>query len=163
MYNLIIVLTIMCDAKPPPLPLCRKPRKDFAAVNIPDKDRIKSNIKWKRMANEKLPPIPPPDQVQPVLRNQRQKLQNQSPPPNGDSTTYGFWTIERRQYVVIAAVNLVTFLQGASLPTTSVSLPRMANETEEITNETTTWPADFVITDSDGQYISKIWNRLMCR
>jgi hypothetical protein len=111
----------------------------------------------KRMAKEKLSPISLPDQV----------LQKQSQKPDRSSqfgNSSGFWTSDRRQYVVIAAVNLVTFLQGASLPTTAISLPRMpgANETNEIANGTS-WPADFVVTESDRQNISKISNTIMCR
>jgi hypothetical protein len=58
----------------------------------------------KMMAKEKLPTIPPPNQV----------LQEQSQKPDQSSQFYnsfGFWTSDWRQYMVIAAVNLVTFLQ----------------------------------------------------
>ena len=64
-----------------------------------------------------------------------------------------FWTSNRRQYGVILIVNLATFLQGASVATSAISIPRMP------TNESTididaSWPYDFVVTDQDAFWIS---------
>ena len=64
-----------------------------------------------------------------------------------------FWTAARRQYVVIAIVNLATFLQGASLPTSSISVPRLINNTAWLND--TTWPVDFSLTESEGDWIGQ--------
>ena len=65
----------------------------------------------------------------------------------------GFWTSNRRQYGVIMIVNLVTFLQGASVGTSAISIPRMP--TNESSLDDTIWPLDFVVTDEDAFWISK--------
>ena len=70
-------------------------------------------------------------------------------PPGGSS---GFWTSNRRQYGVIMIVNLVTFLQGASVGTSAISIPRMP--TNESTLDNTSWPFDFVVTHEDAYWIS---------
>ena len=66
----------------------------------------------------------------------------------------GFWTSNRRQYVIIAVVNLVTFLQGASLSTASITVPRLSAD-ENLTLNDTTWPKDFVVTEEEGDWICK--------
>ena len=66
----------------------------------------------------------------------------------------GFWTSVRRQYVIIAVVNLVTFLQGASLSTASITVPRLSAD-ENLTLNDTTWPKDFVVTEEEGDWICK--------
>ena len=52
-------------------------------------------------------------------------------------------------------VNMATFLQGASVVTSAVSLPRMPAANESQSQNDTTWPADFVVTESDAYWISK--------
>ena len=79
-----------------------------------------------------------------------------------DFTDGGFWIPfqwpERsrtlRQYGMIFVVNLATFLQGASIGTSAISLPRMPTNESESKNATT-WPADFVVTENDAYWISK--------
>ena len=66
----------------------------------------------------------------------------------------GFWTSNRRQYVIIAVVNLVTFLQGASLSTASITVPRLSADENPTLNDTT-WPKDFVVTEEEGDWICK--------
>ena len=66
----------------------------------------------------------------------------------------GFWTSTRRQYVIIAVVNLVTFLQGASLSTASITVPRLSAD-ESVALNDTTWPRDFVVTEEEGDWICK--------
>ena len=66
----------------------------------------------------------------------------------------GFWTSNRRQYVIIAVVNLVTFLQGASLSTASITVPRLSAG-ENVALNDTTWPKDFVVTEEEGDWICK--------
>ena len=69
-----------------------------------------------------------------------------------------FWNKERRQHILIFILNLVTFLQGASVGTSSISLPRMPqNETERISRNDTTWPIDFVATEGDKFWIGYSW------
>ena len=66
----------------------------------------------------------------------------------------GFWTATRRQYLVIAIINMVTFLCGASQGTASISVPRlMANESRGSNN--TSWPRDFEVTEDEEEWISK--------
>ena len=64
----------------------------------------------------------------------------------------GFWTSNRRQYGVIVIVNLVTFLQGASVGTSAISIPRMPTNGSLL--DDTSWPYDFVITNKDAFWIS---------
>ena len=64
----------------------------------------------------------------------------------------GFLTSNRRQYGVIIIVNLATFLQGASVATSAISVPRMP--TNESMIDDTSWPFDFVVTDQDAFWIS---------
>ena len=73
----------------------------------------------------------------------------------GDQRTAdGFWTAAKRQYLVIAIVNMVTFLFGASQPTASISVPRLM--TNNSTNDTTWgWAKDFPVTLDDGEWISE--------
>ena len=66
----------------------------------------------------------------------------------------GFWTSTRRQYVIMAVVNLVTFLQGASLSTASITVPRLSADENFALNDTT-WPKDFVVTEEEGDWICK--------
>ena len=66
----------------------------------------------------------------------------------------GFWTSIRRQYVIMAVVNLVTFLQGASLSTASITVPRLSADENFALNDTT-WPKDFVVTEEEGDWICK--------
>ena len=69
-----------------------------------------------------------------------------------------FWNKERRQHALIFILNLVTFLQGASVGTSSISLPRMPqSEAERISQNDTTWPIDFVVTEGDKFWISYSW------
>ena len=66
-----------------------------------------------------------------------------------------FWTAARRQYGVIAIVNMVTFLFGASQPTASISLPRLPLLNDSNVANGTTWPRDFAVTSEEGEWISK--------
>ena len=66
-----------------------------------------------------------------------------------------FWTAARRQYGVIAIVNMVTFLFGASQPTASISLPRLPLHNDSNVANGTTWPRDFAVTSEEGEWISK--------
>ena len=66
----------------------------------------------------------------------------------------GYWTATKRQYLVIAILNMVTFLCGASQGTASISVPRlMANESRG--SNDTTWPRDFEVTEEDEGWISE--------
>ena len=66
-----------------------------------------------------------------------------------------FWDYStNRQYRMIFIVNMATFLQGASVVTSAVSLPRMPTNESQNQNDTT-WPADFVVTENDAYWISK--------
>ena len=68
----------------------------------------------------------------------------------------GKWDSNLHQYKMIIIVNLTTFLQGASVGTSAISLPRMpTNVSERERPNDTTWPADFVVTESDAYWISK--------
>ena len=99
------------------------------------------------------PPTPPPSvkfrNKESFERSQKKKEKDleKSGPDLGPGD---FCTAARRQYVVIAIVNLATFLQGASLPTSSISVPRLLNATG--LNDTT-WPVDFSLTESEGDWI----------
>ena len=63
-----------------------------------------------------------------------------------------------RQYSIIFILNLVPFLQGASVGMGAISIPRMPrNETERITRNDTTWPMDFVVTKEDEFWINYSW------
>ena len=66
----------------------------------------------------------------------------------------GKWDSNLHQYKMIIIVNLTTFLQGASVGTSAISLPRMPTNASELPNDTA-WPADFVVTESDAYWISK--------
>ena len=67
----------------------------------------------------------------------------------------GFWDYStHRQYRMILIVNMATFLQGASVVTSAVSLPRMPTNGSQSQNDTS-WPADFVVTENDTYWISK--------
>ena len=79
-----------------------------------------------------------------------QNKENQPLLPPGDSS--GFWTSNRRQYGVIMIVNMATFLQGASVGTSAISIPRMP--TNESTLDDTSWPFDFIVKDEDAFWIS---------
>ena len=57
---------------------------------------------------------------------------------------------------VIVIVNLATFLQGASLPTSSISVPRLLEATFESVNGTS-WPRDFTLSSSEGDWIARAW------
>ena len=73
--------------------------------------------------------------------------------PTGNSKVMShFWTSNRRQYGVILIVNLATFLQGASVATSAISIPRMPTNKSTIDNAS--WPYDFVVTDQDAFWIS---------
>ena len=92
------------------------------------------------------PPTPPPS----VKFRHKGDFPETSEVSTGSSD---FWTAARRQYVVIAIVNLATFLQGASLPTSSISVPRLINNTAWLND--TTWPVDFSLTESEGDWIGQ--------
>ena len=101
------------------------------------------------------PPTPPPSvkfrSKESFERSQKKKekdLEKSDP----DSGPGDFWTAARRQYVVIVIVNLAAFLQGASLPTSSISVPRLL---ESKGANDTTWPVDFSVTKSEGDWICK--------
>ena len=64
----------------------------------------------------------------------------------------GFWTSNRRQYGMILIANLVTFLQGASVGTSAISIPRMPPNGSNL--DDTLWPYDFDITYKDAFWIS---------
>ena len=66
----------------------------------------------------------------------------------------GKWDSNLHQYKMIFIVNMATFLQGASVGTSAISLPRMPSNASEPTNDVT-WPADFVVTENDAYWISK--------
>ena len=55
---------------------------------------------------------------------------------------------------MIVIVNLATFLQGASLPTSSISVPRLLEGSTQSLNDTT-WPRDFNLSMSEGDWIGK--------
>ena len=70
----------------------------------------------------------------------------------------GFWTAAKRQYLVIALVNMVTFLFGASQPTASISVPRLmtnGNSSRGFNDTTWGWAKDFPLTLDDGEWISE--------
>ena len=71
----------------------------------------------------------------------------------------GKWDSNIHQYKMIFIVNMATFLQGASVVTSSISLPRMPSNFSEDSNDTT-WPRDFVVSESDAFWISKWIGRL---
>ena len=71
-----------------------------------------------------------------------------------DLPTGGKWDSNLHQYKMIFIVNMATFLQGASVGTSAISLPRMPTSESELPIDTT-WPADFVVTESDAYWISK--------
>ena len=55
---------------------------------------------------------------------------------------------------MIAIINMVTFLCGASQGTASISVPRlMTNESRGSNN--TSWPRDFEVTEDEEEWISK--------
>ena len=74
--------------------------------------------------------------------------------PCDDGQSDGFWTAARRQYLVIAIINMVTFLCGASQGTASISVPHLMANHSRGSNETS-WPKDFEVTDDEEQWISK--------
>ena len=83
------------------------------------------------------------------------------PPPKKSPTGFwddlpigGKWDSNLHQYKMIFIVNMATFLQGASVGTSAISLPRMPTSASEDPIDTT-WPADFVVTESDAYWISK--------
>ena len=81
---------------------------------------------------------------------------NNVPQKGVEQKVRGFWDFStHRQYRMIFIVNLATFLQGASVVTSAVSLPRMPTNASQSHNETT-WPADFVVTESEAYWISKL-------
>lgn len=60
----------------------------------------------------------------------------------------------------MAAVNLVTFLQGASLPTSSISTVVLMNVTEAGARAageagSASWPRDFRITETESTWIGE--------
>ena len=66
----------------------------------------------------------------------------------------GFWTATKRQYLVIAILNMVTFLCGASQGTASISVPRLMSNESRGSNDTS-WPRDFEVTEEDEGWISE--------
>ena len=75
--------------------------------------------------------------------------------PTGNSKVMSyFWTSNRRQYGVIFIVSLASFLQGASVGTSAISIPRMPTTSNESTIDNASWPYDFVVTDQDAFWIS---------
>ena len=54
--------------------------------------------------------------------------------------------------MIISVVNLVTFLQGASLSTASITVPRLSAQ-ENLALNDTTWPKDFIVTEEEGDWI----------
>ena len=117
---------------------------------------ITSNIKWQhqKQENRQFFPLTVSTVVLLLSASQwmaaNQGMENQPLLPLGHSS--GFWTSNRRQYGVIMIVNLATFLQGASVGTSAISIPRMP--TNESALDDTLWPFDFVITDKDAFWIS---------
>ena len=77
-------------------------------------------------------------------------MENQPKLPNGCSMN--FWTSNRRQYGVILIVTMANFLQGASIGTSAISVPRMP--TNESILDDTSWPFNFVVTNDDALWIS---------
>ena len=67
-----------------------------------------------------------------------------------------YLTGAQRQHVITFTLNLAAFLQGASLPTAAISVPRLhgmhgMNETID----TTTWSEDLVLTNTQGDWIGR--------
>ena len=72
-----------------------------------------------------------------------------------DSQIDNFWTANKRQCLVIALINMVTFLFGASQGTASISVSRLIRSYESSGANDTTWPKDFEVTDDEEEWISK--------
>ena len=83
-------------------------------------------------------------------RSQKGDLKCQSDEYSSD----GFWTATKRQYLVIAILNMVTFLCGASQGTASISVPRLMQNESRGSNDTS-WPRDFEVTEEDEGWISE--------
>ena len=83
-------------------------------------------------------------------RSQKGDLKCQSDEYSSD----GFWTATKRQYLVIAILNMVTFLCGASQGTASISVPRLMSNESRGSNDTS-WPRDFEVTEEDEGWISE--------
>ena len=61
-----------------------------------------------------------------------------------------------RQYLVIFLVNLVTLLQGASLPTSTVTVPQIvANLTSDVDGSNENFPAEFDLNEAQGTEVGK--------
>ncbi len=76
--------------------------------------------------------------------------------------TTAFWTPVRRQYAIIAVVNVVSFLQGASLPSSAIALPRLPRNESELDagNANASWPRDFVVSSNERNQIGRGRNYL---
>ena len=74
--------------------------------------------------------------------------------PSDDCQSNEFWTADRRQYLVIAIINMVTFLCGASQGTASISVPHLVTANVSRGSNDTTWPKDFEVTDDEEEWIS---------
>ena len=74
--------------------------------------------------------------------------------PSDDCQSDGFWTADKRQYLVIAIINMVTFLCGASQGTASISVPHLVTANDSRGSNDTTWPRDFEVTDDEEEWIS---------
>ena len=79
-------------------------------------------------------------------------MENQPKLPNLSSMD--FWTSNRRQYGVILIVTMANFLQGASIGTSAISVPRMQANESTLDYDDTSWPFNFVVTNQDALWIS---------